>query len=203
MLVTKIEAVTKTKYKVFLDEQFAFVLYKGELSRYYIKEEAEVTPEVYAKIREEVVLKRAKLRVMHLLQDMDRSEEQLRLKLKQSLYTEDIIEAALQYVKSFGYIDDSNYARRFVESRKKTKSKKEIYAALCQKGIDKYTIQEALELCYKDVDEKDAIQKLIEKKHVEIDNMSDKEKKKICEYLMRKGFRYDDICRVIQVIQVS
>ena len=203
MLVTKIEAVTKTKYKVFLDEQFAFVLYKGELSRYYIKEEAEVTPEVYAKIREEVVLKRAKLRVMHLLQDMDRSEEQLRLKLKQSLYTEDIIEAALQYVKSFGYIDDSNYARRFVESRKKTKSKKEIYAALCQKGIDKYTIQEALELCYTDVDEKDAIQKLIEKKHVEIDNMSDKEKKKICEYLMRKGFRYDDICRVIQVIQVS
>ena len=203
MLVTKIEAVTKTKYKVFLDEQFAFVLYKGELSRYYIKEEAEVTPEVYAKIREEVVLKRAKLRVMHLLQDMDRSEEQLRLKLKQSLYTEDIIEAALQYVKSFGYIDDSNYARRFVESRKKTKSKKEIYAALCQKGIDKYTIQEALELCYKDVDEKDAIQKLIEKKHVEIDNMSDKEKKKICEYLMRKGFRYEDICRVIQVIQVS
>lgn len=201
MLVTKIEAVTKTKYKVFLDEQFAFVLYKGELSRYYIKDEAEVTPEVYAKIREEVVLKRAKLRVMHLLQDMDRSEEQLRLKLKQSLYTEDIIEAALQYVKSFGYIDDSNYARRFVESRKKTKSKKEIYAALCQKGIDKYTIQEALELCYKDVDEKDAIQKLIEKKHVEIDNMSDKEKKKICEYLMRKGFRYDDICRVIQVIQ--
>ena len=201
MLVTKIEAVTKTKHKVFLDEQFAFVLYKGELSRYHIKEEAEVTPEVYAKIREEVVLKRAKLRVMHLLQDMDRSEEQLRLKLKQSLYTEDIIEAALQYVKSFGYIDDSNYARRFVESRKKTKSKKEIYAALCQKGIDKYTIQEALELCYKDVDEKDAIQKLIEKKHVEIDNMSDKEKKKICEYLMRKGFRYDDICRVIQVIQ--
>lgn len=203
MLVTKIEAVTKTKYKVFLDEQFAFVLYKGELSRYHIKEEAEITPEVYAKIREEVVLKRAKLRVMHLLQDMDRSEEQLRLKLKQSLYTEDIIEATLQYVKSFGYIDDSNYARRFVESRQKTKSKKEIYAALCQKGIDKYTIQEALELCYKEVDEKAAIQKLIEKKHVEIDNMSDKEKKKICEYLMRKGFRYDDICRVIQVIQVS
>ena len=36
MYVTKIEPVTKTKYKVFIDGQFAFVLYKGELSRYHI-----------------------------------------------------------------------------------------------------------------------------------------------------------------------
>ena len=36
MTVTRIEAVTKTKYKVYLDGKFAFVLYKGELSRYGI-----------------------------------------------------------------------------------------------------------------------------------------------------------------------
>ena len=33
MLVTKVEPVTKTKYRVELDQQFAFVLYKGELAR--------------------------------------------------------------------------------------------------------------------------------------------------------------------------
>ena len=36
MTVTKIEPVTKSKYKIYLDGQFAFVLYKGELSRYHI-----------------------------------------------------------------------------------------------------------------------------------------------------------------------
>ena len=32
MVVTRVEAVTKTKYKVYVDGQFAFILYKGELS---------------------------------------------------------------------------------------------------------------------------------------------------------------------------
>lgn len=199
MTVTKIESVTKTRYKVFLDGQFAFVLYKGELSRYHIKEQAEITTEIYANIQKDVILKRAKLRVMHLLEDMDRTEEQLRLKLKRDLYTEDMIEAALEYVKSFGYINDADYARRFIEAKQKTKSKTEIYATLCRKGIDKHTIDATIEMCYKEVDEKEAIQKLIEKKHIQVDNMSEMEKKKICKYFIRKGFRYDDICKVIQV----
>ena len=35
MVVTRVEAVTKTKYKVYVDGQFAFILYKGELSVSY------------------------------------------------------------------------------------------------------------------------------------------------------------------------
>jgi regulatory protein len=38
MVVTKVEMLTKIKYKVYLDEEFAFVLYKGELSHYRIVE---------------------------------------------------------------------------------------------------------------------------------------------------------------------
>ena len=34
MTVTKVEPLTKMKFKVYLDGQFAFVLYKGELSRF-------------------------------------------------------------------------------------------------------------------------------------------------------------------------
>ena len=40
MTVTKIEPLSKTRYKVYLDGQFAFTLYKGELSRYHIAEES-------------------------------------------------------------------------------------------------------------------------------------------------------------------
>ena len=90
MKVTKIESVTKTKFKVYVDDQFAFVLYKGELSRYRIVAEQEITREIFQKIKEEVILKRAKLRALHLLNDMDRTESQLRTKLKQGLYPEEI-----------------------------------------------------------------------------------------------------------------
>ena len=73
MTVTKLDAVTKTKSKVFLDGQFAFVLYKGELARYGIKEGAQIEEENYREVLEKVVIKRAKLRAMHLLEDMDRT----------------------------------------------------------------------------------------------------------------------------------
>jgi len=34
MVVTAIEEYTKGKFKIYLDEEFAFVLYKGELRRF-------------------------------------------------------------------------------------------------------------------------------------------------------------------------
>jgi len=55
MTVTKIEPVTKTRYRIYVDGQFAFILYKGELSRYLIAEDAEITEETYETIRTEVM----------------------------------------------------------------------------------------------------------------------------------------------------
>lgn len=199
MIVTKIEPVTKTKYKVFLDDEFAFVLYKGELSHFQIKEESELEQVVFEKIKTEIVLKRAKLRAMHLLNDMDRTEVQLRMKLKQGLYPEDIVEQAVQYVKSFGYIGDSDYARRFIQSRQGTKSQKEIYAALSQKGIDRKLIENAMEKYYESADEQEAIRKILAKKRFAAEEATDAEKNKIFNYLVRKGFSYNNIRQVIQV----
>ena len=199
MKVTMIESVTKTKSKVYVDDQFAFVLYKGELSRYRIVAEQEITREIFQKIKEEVILKRAKLRALHLLNDMDRTESQLRTKLKQGLYPEDIVEQAIAYVKSFGYIGDASYARRYITSRQKRKSKKEIYAELCRKGVARDEIDAAMEECYEDIDETAAIKEILRKKRFDIQKATDLEKQKLYGYLARKGFSYDGIRQVIQV----
>ena len=199
MKVTGLECVTKTKIKVYLDEQFAFVLYKGELSRYRIQEGSVLSPELVECIKQEVLLKRAKLRAMHLLNAMDRTESQLRLKLKQSLYPEDVIEKAIQYVKSFGYIEDQGYAERFIHNRQQSKSKREIYAALSQKGIPREQIELAMKTCYEEADELSAIRRIAEKKRFSPEESTDAEKKKLYDYLLRKGFKSDDIRQVIQV----
>lgn len=199
MTVTKIEPVTKTRYKVYVDGQFAFVLYKGELSRYHIAEDSELEEEIYQNLRKEIVLKRAKLRAMHLLNDMGRTESQLRTKLLRNDYPPDIVEEAIAYVKSFGYINDAEYARNFIENRKEKKSKKEIYAALCQKGLPKDLIETALEECYADDDSIAAIEAIVRKKKFDPKSTDYKEMQKMMGYLVRKGFRYDDIRQVIQV----
>ena len=199
MTVTKIEPVTKTRYKVYVDGQFAFVLYKGELSRYHIAEDSELEEKTYQSIRKEIILKRAKLRAMHLLNDMGRTQSQLRTKLLRNDYPSDIVEEAIAYVKSFGYINDAEYTRSFIENRKEKKSKKEIYAALCQKGLPKDLIETALEECYADDDSIAAIEAIVRKKKFDPKSTDYKEMQKMMGYLVRKGFRYDDIRQVIQV----
>ena len=175
------------------------MLYKGELSRYHIAEDSELEEKTYQSIRKEIILKRAKLRAMHLLNDMGRTESQLRTKLLRNDYPSDIVEEAIAYVKSFGYINDAEYTRSFIENRKEKKSKKEIYAALCQKGLPKDLIETALEECYADDDSIAAIEAIVRKKKFDPKSTDYKEMQKMMGYLVRKGFRYDDIRQVIQV----
>lgn len=197
MKVTRVESVTKTKYKVFLDEQFAFELYKGELSRYRIAEGAEMSETLYDTIRQEVILKRVKLRALHLLNAADRTESDLRSKLRQNHYPEDIVEEAIAYVKRFGYINDDRYVQMYVLNRKEKKSRKEIYAALLQKGIPGERIDAAFEDCYDRDDALEAIQVLLSKKGYRPD-MDEKQKQKIYGYLARKGFGYEEIRRAME-----
>lgn len=199
MIVTKIEPITKGKYKVYVEEQFAFVLYKGELSRFQLKEEGEIAEETVRQIKNEVLLKRAKLRTMHLLNDMFRTEDQLRQKLRQNGYPEDVTDEAIAYVKSFGYINDEAYIRNFVESRKDKKSRKELYALLSQKGVKGESVDRILDEIYEEHSDRKAIYEILRKKRWNPENADDKEKQKMYGYLVRKGFRYEDIRQVIQV----
>ena len=198
MIVTRTESLTKTKYKVDLDGQFAFVLYKGELSRYGVKEGAELTEETVDEIYNTVLLKRAKKRAMHLLEDMDRTEAGLREKLRQGLYPAEIIEKAIDYVRSFGYLNDARYAENFILSRRNSKSRKEIHALLLGKGISDEEISIAFENCYGDQEEQEAVRRILEKKRVNPKTADDREMQKIYGYLARKGFRYETIRQVIQ-----
>lgn len=200
MTVTQIEAVAggKTKYRVFLDGQPAFVLYKGELFRYHIREGAVLEETVLTQI-EEVIRKRARLRAMHLLNAMERTESQLRSKLEEGGYPKEAVQDALDYVKSFGYVNDEDYARRFAENRKKSKSRREIQSLLLQKGLSREEVESALEEVYGQEDTLDAIRRLAKKRHYDPATATSKEKQKLCAYLTRKGFRYEDIRQVIQV----
>ena len=101
MMITEILPVTKQKYRVVTDEQLAFILYKGELSHYHLQEGRELTEQEFRAIQEEVLIKRAKLRAMHLLTARDYTELQLRNKLEQGEYTQEAVDIAIEYVHSW------------------------------------------------------------------------------------------------------
>ncbi len=197
MTVTGIEAATKTKYRVFIDGQFAFMLYKGELSRFHLKEGEDIDDALFQEIRREVVLKRAKSRALHLLADRARTEEELRKKLTGDEYPEDIVESAIDYVKSYGYINDQAYARDYIDSRKGKRSRRELYYQLLEKGLDKTLIQEALDEGYVEQDADAAIRSLMRRRGYDPETADDTEKQRFMAYLMRKGFTYEDVRKVL------
>jgi len=192
MIVTGIAPVTKQKYKVELDGRPAFVLYKGELARYCIRLEQELTDEHYHEIVYVVLTKRAKKYVMHLLTKMDRTKKELEEKLKRNGYPEQAVNAAIAYVESYGYLNDKQYAINYMQAYEGKLSKKQICWKLLGKGIDSQTIDSVCEEI-KQTDESALIQKYISKKTKNQTGLTNKELKKLADYLYRRGFEGNDI----------
>lgn len=198
MIVTNIEAVTKAKSRVYIEEQLAFVLYKGELSRYKIRLGSTVSQEVYEEIMNEILVKRAKTRCLYLLKSMDRTEHQLRSKLRQGDYPAKVIDAAIEYVRGYHYIDDTRYAEYYINARKGSKSRRQITQDLLQKGVSKEVIEDIFSRLAP-ADETAMIKKWVEKKRVDLKEADHKELNRLYAFLMRKGFASSDISRVLRM----
>lgn len=200
MIVTEITAIAKSRYRVVLDETMSFVLYKGELKRFHIHEGEEFSEEAYQSLLQETLPKRAKLRCMNLLKSRDYTRRQLEDKLKQGGYPAKIIEDALAYIESYGYIDDEKYAREFVEYNMQKKSRIRIENDLQKRGISRELICKVFDEFKEngmEVDETAMIEKLLMKKNFRAQDATDEDKRKIYGFLYRKGFHTDVINRVL------
>lgn len=201
MTVTAIREITKSRVLVSVDETFAFVLYKGELRLYHIKEGEPLKEEDYRTIMEEVLPKRAKLRAMNLLQGREYTTSQLRTKLQQGFYPPKIIEQAIDYVAGFHYIDDLRYAVDYITYHEDSRSRRRIEQDLQGKGILAATIEEAWQVWRENggkQDEQAMIRELLHKKHYNTEGETDwKERQKIYAFLARKGFSAEAIRKAI------
>ena len=200
MLVTDIIDVTKARSRIFIDGSFAFVLYKGELRKFHIEKDKEIAEADYSELMEKILPKRAKLRSMNLLQSREYTEKQLKDKLLQGGYPEQIADEAIDYVKSYRYIDDDRYAASYIEYHVESKSRQRIVQDLIRKGISKDCIErqwQRIEELGVFINEEKMILEILEKKNY-IDKEADmKERQRIYAFLLRKGFSSDKIRKVM------
>lgn len=198
MIITEIKPLNSKKSRVYIDEEPAFVLYKGEIRRYGLAQGETVCQEVYEEIVQEVLLKRGKQRAMYLLQSMDRTEGQIRRKLQEGGYPAEVITRILDYVKEYHYIDDSRYVSAYLKAKGSTRSIRQMQAELQAKGVSKELIQEELEQ-ESVVDEPAAIRRWMEKKNIDLQNIEQGQLRKFYQFLLRKGFKYEDIQRELRL----
>ena len=198
MEIKQISDQGQGRHKITLEDDSVFVLYKKELEKWELVEGNQLSEEDFIKIKNEILLKRAKKRGLHLLEKQGRSQSNLRAKLKEGFYPDDVIEQAMAYIESFGYLNDQILARNIVESRRAQKSHMEIVATLKSKGIQQETIWQVMEEVYDESYEKEAIKYLMNKKRIHLESITQKEKNKFFNYLTRKGFSYDSIKSLMQ-----
>ena len=167
MRITRIEQIQggRGRARIFLDDAFAFVLYKKECKEYGITEGGELSGEAYASIVEELLPKRARLRAMHLLEKRP--------------YTEKGLRDHIAY-----HLQDRNRARLERDLMTKGVGRDVIAQAfrevLAEEGYG--DAQDARSL------EADMIRKELRKKHFDGEQASYEERMKILAQLSRKGY---------------
>jgi regulatory protein len=204
MTVTNITELNKSRSKVYIDGEFAFVLYKGELRLYHIKTGGAISEEDYHRILTEVLPKRAKLRAMNLLMKKEYTEHELRKKLNDGEYPEKVIDEAIEYIISYKYIDDLKYATDYITAHEDTRSRRRIEQDLINKGISKTTLERAWlewEKLGGEQNEESMIKKLLEKRKYNPETADIKERQKTYTFLMRKGFNSDIVQKILKTYE--
>ena len=202
MFVTDIEPYMRGKGRVAisLNDKFAFVLYKGDLSRYHLNPGEEVDLKEYEESMTEVLPKRALDRSYKLLMSRDYTVKQLKDKLIGDGYPMQIIDDTVEKLKSEKYLDDERFAENYIFWKSKTKSRKRMIMDLKQRGIEfdasSNVYDELLEK--NDIDnEETIILAFLAKKGFLPESATYEEKQKMTQTLLRKGFSFDSIHNIL------
>ena len=99
--------------------------------------------EQQAKFTREV--QQAKAYCLRLLVYVDRTESQLRTKMKQKGYSRQAADEVISYVKRMRYLDDSRYASYYIASKSETRSRRQIIQDLQRRGVAKEIIDRQME----------------------------------------------------------
>ena len=187
--ITAVEEFDHKRTKVTLDfGEVAFLLYKGECRRFGIGKKQELSDDEYAEIRDEILIPRARKRVLYYMKNADKTRHQIRQKLREGYYPEETIDAVMEFLDRYGFADDRNYAESYIEELRGIRSRREIEAKLMQRGLDPTDIRLQLETLTEE-DERRACERAIAKKYAGgAAGIPAGERQKAYAYLMRKGF---------------
>lgn len=134
-------------------------------------------------------------RAVKLLAAKPRSVAELRERLLEKLWTNDeIVDAVIEKLKEYKYLDDNQFARDLALSklRQKPQGKRKLQQSLSRKKLDRETLDTALDAAFEKMPEADLIDVAIEKRfRLKGKPQTREETKKFYDFLMRQGFAFD------------
>jgi regulatory protein len=196
MKITAIKQQVKRvdRYSIFIDGKYSFSLREAELIKLALHSGQEITDAQLAEYRGESDLGKWYDKVLNLLSFRFRSEWELKDYLRRKDCPPEISEKILNKLSMNGYVNDEQFARRWVENRRlmKATSRRKLAQELQQKRIPRDIIDAVLVDDKEATDERDILRELVAKKRNRYPDQM-----KLMQYLARQGYSYEDIKTVL------
>lgn len=149
-------------------------------------------------------VRKAKKLIYHLLSYRWHTQMEIEDKLFQNGYSKEIVKEVINDLKKNKYLDDQRFAENWIENRAQRKllGRKRIRQELKNKGIDDTVISENLKRFFDNNNELELALEAARKKST-LSTTLEKEKfvRRISSFLQRRGFSYDVIKRVINLLE--
>lgn len=191
----------KNRCSVFLDDEYAFGLDQDIVFQFGLKKGDVLTNEQIEDILLNEEKKKARDRALRFLSYRDRSEKEVRTRLGDAGYDENIIEWVIAELKRLNLINDQRFARSFAQTQMIIRPRGEhiLKRELKQKGIDAELIDRIIEQVYEEKDQFSVALELAKqrkKRNKNIDEM--KARKRVSDFLLRRGFGWDIVSEVME-----
>lgn len=189
----------KKRVSVYLDGEFYCGLDLITALKYRLKVGEFIDESRLVKIQFEAELQACFDRALNFISASVKTQKQIQDKLKKLGYLDEIIEKVIEKLKSYGYVCDSDYAKRFTNTYKSTKGKRLIKLELMKKGVKDIDAQTALNEIESQQDACNAIaDKYLKNKEKDKKNIL-----KCYKYLLSKGFDYDEAKQAVDRYEIE
>ena len=196
LIITSIKK-NKNSYDIYINEKFSFEITESEYLKIGLYEKTQLTDEEYRNILDTAIFSRAKKIALNYIAFKMRTSEEVSRKLVLGKINPDVIDKTLVYFKSLGYINDEDFAKKYIMDRirLKPRSKKEINYELDNKGVSRSIIEEATNELMND--EFEVACTIFNKIFSNNDLYDNKVINKVYNYLSGRGFSEDIIKKTI------
>jgi len=204
----KIERVLKKDEKnvtLFLDNDEKLFLAFEVFIKSGLRKNDEISESRFLSLIEENQTYHLKQKAFRLLGRRQHSAFELKLKLSQKGYRDDLISNVVNQLLESNYVNDYDFAKSFTEENIKNKlwGQRKIEAELIKKGVNKEIISQIISENFSDGNQLEKAIVLGKKKYKSlVDRNTDKDKiqTKLYSFLFSKGYGYDIIKRTIDSI---
>jgi regulatory protein len=182
------------RVNVYLDGEFAFGLVR--IVAAWLRVNSELDEEKIRQLQAEDARERALQQAMLFLSYRARSESEIRQNLRKHEIPEEVIESTLERLRRDGLANDNGFARAWVDNRGtfRPRSRRMLTMELRQKGIDEESASAALE----SIDDEALADAAARKRAPRFKDLEWNEyRKKLSEFLARRGFSYSVIAPVV------